>query len=125
MALHLLGSELLVHPDIEQAASAGEDSPTLFEKCCGFFKVPRIRPAEEGRKEGRKEVTVATFSKSRFRDDGDGNDRESLGNRSRRPRQYSSTLAVICVTATATTEALRKSYFRSSVTLFLAKDLSF
>ena len=32
--------------------------------------------------------SLATFSKSRFRDDGNGNDRESL------PRQYSSTLAV-------------------------------
>ena len=34
--------------------------------------------------------------------EGNGNDGESLGNRSRRPRQYSSTLAVICATATAT-----------------------
>ena len=25
------------------------DSPTLFEKCCGFFKVPRIGLAEVGR----------------------------------------------------------------------------
>ena len=54
---------------------------------------------------------IATFSKSRLRDNGDGNNRESLGNRSRRPRQYSSTLAVICATATAATEALRKSFF--------------
>ena len=78
---------------------------------------------------------IATFSKSRFRDDGNGNDRESLGNRSRRPRQYSNTLAVICATATATTEALIKLSFkdlrelpapvRTSVTLSLAKDLSF
>ena len=58
--------------------------------------------------------------------EGNGNDGESLGNRSRRPRQYSSTLAVICATATATTEALWKNclYFRTSVTLFLGKDLS-
>ena len=43
-------------------------------------------------------------TQSRFRDDGNGNDRESLGNRSRRPRQYSSILAVIIrTTATVTT----------------------
>ena len=38
VALHLLESKLFQ-----------EDSPTLFEKCCGFFKVPRIGLAEFGR----------------------------------------------------------------------------
>ena len=69
-------------------------------------------------------IYLATFSKSRFRDDGDGNDRESLGNRSRRPRQYSSTLVVICATATATTEALRRLSFKDLRELLVLSYIS-
>ena len=44
---HLLESELLVHL-IGQAVSTRE-IPLLFEKCCGFFKVPHIGLVEVGR----------------------------------------------------------------------------
>ena len=73
-------------------------------------------------------MLLATFTKSRFRDDGNCNNRKSLGNRSLRPRQYTNTLAVICATATvavtATREAPRKSYFKDLRELLVLSYIS-
>ena len=49
MSLHLLESKLLVHLIQRTGLQHQGDSPTLFEKCCGISKVPRIGLVEVGR----------------------------------------------------------------------------
>ena len=57
MALHLLGSELLVHPLKDRPPAPGR-FPYSFKKCCGSFKVPCIGLVEVGRLGQQREVPI-------------------------------------------------------------------